>query len=49
MLKLFKRHKARKVLVVGLDCAPPPVLFHTSAEKKLGLKEMRSSVPSYWA
>jgi predicted AlkP superfamily phosphohydrolase/phosphomutase len=38
MLKLFKRHKPRKVLVVGLDCAPPAVLFHTSAENSLGLK-----------
>ena len=39
MLKLFKRHKPRKVLVVGLDCAPPAVLFHTSAENSLGLKD----------
>lgn len=39
MLKLFKRHKPRKVFVVGFDCAPPAVLFHTSAENSLGLRE----------
>ena len=39
MLKLFKRHQPRKVFVVGLDCAPPAVLFQTSAENRLGLKE----------
>ena len=39
MLKLFKRNKPRKVFVVGLDCAPPPVLFHTGAENSLGLKD----------
>ena len=39
MLKLFKRRKQRKVLVVSLDCAPPPVLFRTSAESDLGLKD----------
>jgi predicted AlkP superfamily phosphohydrolase/phosphomutase len=39
MLKLFSRHKHRKVFVVGLDCAPPAVLFHTSAENTLGLKD----------
>ena len=39
MIKLFKRRKHRKVLVVGLDCAPPAVLFHTSAEHGLGLKD----------
>ncbi len=39
MLKLFKRHKHRKVFVAGLDCAPPAVLFHTSAENSLGLKD----------
>lgn len=39
MLKLFKRHKARKVFVAGLDCAPPPVVFKTSAEGSLGLKD----------
>ena len=32
MLKLFRRNKSRKVLVFGLDCAPPPVLFKTGAE-----------------
>jgi predicted AlkP superfamily phosphohydrolase/phosphomutase len=39
MLKLFSRHKHRKVFVMGLDCAPPAVLFHTSAENNLGLKD----------
>ncbi|RLC59775.1 MAG: phosphodiesterase, partial [Chloroflexota bacterium] len=39
MLKLFKRRKARKVFVVGLDCAPPAVLFHKSSESDLGLKD----------
>ena len=39
MLELFKRHKHRKVFVAGLDCAPPAVLFHTSAENSLGLKD----------
>jgi predicted AlkP superfamily phosphohydrolase/phosphomutase len=39
MFKLFKRHKRRRVLVVGLDCAPPPVLFRTSGEGGLGLKD----------
>ena len=39
MIKLFKRRKRRKVLVVGLDCAPPEVLFSTSAENGLGLKD----------
>ncbi len=37
MFNLFKRRK--KVLVVGLDCAPPPVLFQTSDEHSLGLKD----------
>ncbi|HDQ73737.1 MAG TPA: phosphodiesterase [Chloroflexi bacterium] len=39
MLKWFKRSAPRKVFVAGLDCAPPPVLFHTGAEETLGLKE----------
>ena len=39
MLKLFRRNKGRKVLVFGLDCAPPPVLFKTGAEGPLGLKD----------
>jgi len=39
MIKLFRRQKRRKVFVVGLDCAPPAVLFHTSAESSLGLKD----------
>jgi predicted AlkP superfamily phosphohydrolase/phosphomutase len=39
MLGLFKRRKPRKVFVIGLDCAPPPVLFRTSAEGGLGLKD----------
>jgi len=39
MLKLFRRKKPRRVLVVGLDCAPPAVLFKTSEEHPLGLKD----------
>jgi predicted AlkP superfamily phosphohydrolase/phosphomutase len=39
MFKLFSRPKHRKVFVMGLDCAPPAVLFHTSAENNLGLKD----------
>jgi len=39
VLKLFKRHKPRKVFIAGLDCAPPAVLFQTSAENPLGLKD----------
>ncbi len=35
---LFRRHP-RKVLVVGLDCAPPAVLFQSGAEGALGLKD----------
>jgi predicted AlkP superfamily phosphohydrolase/phosphomutase len=32
------RRKRRRVFVAGLDCAPPAVLFQTSAEGSLGLK-----------
>ncbi|MCP4541916.1 MAG: phosphodiesterase [Chloroflexi bacterium] len=39
MLKFLKRRKQRKVFIVGLDCAPPPVLFRTGAEGDLGLKD----------
>jgi predicted AlkP superfamily phosphohydrolase/phosphomutase len=39
MLKLFRRRRPRRVLVVGLDCAPPAVLFQTGAEGHLGLKD----------
>jgi predicted AlkP superfamily phosphohydrolase/phosphomutase len=39
MLKLFKRGRARKVLVVGLDCAAPAVLFQSGSEDNLGLKD----------
>ena len=39
MLKLFQRHRQRKVLVVGLDCAPPAVLFQTGAQYPLGLQD----------
>lgn len=37
--KLFGRHKRRKVLIAGLDCAPPSVLFRTGDENDLGLKD----------
>lgn len=39
MLRLFRHHKPRRVLVVGWDCAPPAVLFHTGAENPLGLRD----------
>ena len=39
MLRFFKRQRKRKVLVVGLDCAPPSVLFKTGGEESLGLKD----------
>lgn len=39
MRKLFRRRGGRKVLVVGLDCAPPSVVFKSSAESHLGLRE----------
>jgi len=39
MLRLFRRRKQRKVLIAGLDCAPPPVLFQTGDENDLGLKD----------
>lgn len=39
MLRIFRRRGRRKVLVVGLDCAPPSVLFHTADENPLGLKD----------
>jgi predicted AlkP superfamily phosphohydrolase/phosphomutase len=38
MLRFFRRSRPR-VLVFGLDCAPPPVLFYTQAEHPLGLKD----------
>ncbi|MFW6082722.1 MAG: alkaline phosphatase family protein [Chloroflexota bacterium] len=39
MLRLFRRRRKRRVLVVGLDCAPPSVLFRTCSEHHLGLKD----------
>ncbi len=39
MLRLFGRKRQRKVLVVGLDCAPPSVLFERGDENSLGLKD----------
>lgn len=39
MLKLLKRNNQRKVLIAGLDCAPPAVLFRKSNEGPLGLKD----------
>ncbi len=39
MFKLFSRRKRRKVFVIGLDCAPPAVLFRTGGEGNLGLKD----------
>ncbi|NLF01478.1 MAG: sulfatase-like hydrolase/transferase, partial [Anaerolineales bacterium] len=40
MLKLFKRRTPRRVVVFGLDCAPPAVLFQKSSEQHpLGLKD----------
>ncbi|MGD1993118.1 MAG: alkaline phosphatase family protein [Anaerolineae bacterium] len=39
MLEIFRRRRRRKILVVGLDCAPPPVVFHRADEHPLGLKD----------
>lgn len=39
MLKFLRRQRKRKVLVFGLDCAPPAVLFNTGGENELGLKD----------
>ncbi|MFO7740925.1 MAG: alkaline phosphatase family protein [Anaerolineae bacterium] len=39
MLKFLRRRQLRKVMVFGLDCAPPAVLFETSSENDLGLKD----------
>ena len=44
MIKLFKRRRRRRVLVVGLDCAPPAALFRTSDENSLGLKDQLPSL-----
>ncbi len=37
MFKLFR--KSRKVLVIGLDCVPPAVLFHPASHNPLGLRD----------
>jgi predicted AlkP superfamily phosphohydrolase/phosphomutase len=39
MLKFLRRRRKRRVLVIGLDCAPPSVLFETGDENDLGLKD----------
>ena len=39
MLRFLRRPRKRKVLVVGLDCAPPSVLFSAGDENPLGLKD----------
>ncbi len=39
MLRFFRRRKGRRVLIIGLDCAPPSALFNTRVENKLGLKD----------
>jgi predicted AlkP superfamily phosphohydrolase/phosphomutase len=39
MLKFLRGRKKRKVVVFGLDCAPPAVLFETGDENDLGLKD----------
>ncbi len=39
MLRFFRRQRKRKILVIGLDCAPPSVLFETGDENDLGLKD----------
>jgi len=44
MLKLLRRRKRRKVLVVGLDCAPPSVLFETADESDIGLRHQLPNV-----
>ena len=44
MLRLLRRRKRRKVLVVGLDCAPPSVLFETADEGDIGLRDQLPNV-----
>jgi predicted AlkP superfamily phosphohydrolase/phosphomutase len=44
VFRLFRRRRKPKVLVVGLDCAPPPVLFRTGAEHPLGLKDQLPTI-----
>lgn len=39
MVRFLRRRKSRKVLIIGLDCAPPAVLFRTAAEHPLGLRD----------
>jgi len=39
MLEFLRRRKKRKVIVFGLDCAPPAALFKTSDENALGLRD----------
>jgi predicted AlkP superfamily phosphohydrolase/phosphomutase len=39
MSRFSKRRPSGKVLIAGLDCVPPAVLFQTSAENPLGLKD----------
>ncbi len=39
MFKFLRRSKRRKVMVLGLDCAPPQVLFETGDDNDLGLKD----------
>jgi len=44
MLRLLRRRKRRKVLVVGLDCAPPSVLFETADKSDIGLRHQLPNV-----
>jgi len=44
MIRLFRRHRKRRVLVVGLDCAPPDVLFRNGSESALGLKDQLPNI-----
>ena len=39
MLRFLRRKRKRKVLVIGLDCVPPSMLFETGEESDLGLKD----------
>ena len=44
MLRLFQRRRKPKLLVVGLDCAPPAALFCTGGEHPLGLKDQLPNI-----
>ena len=44
MLRLFRRNRQRRVLLIGLDCAPPAVLFRKGTDSALGLRDQLPSM-----